>query len=219
MAQRTMNVLVKYPTKSRPELFKSTFRKYRQDETASFLISIDQDDESMTNLDMLAWLDEQPRTTYRIGNSKSKVEAINDGVAETAWDLLILASDDMIPQRVDYAQRIADLFEEFFPEGDGVLHLNDGRTGRQLNTLPIMDRKYFRRFNYVYHPSFISVFCDNEFQEVSERLGRSIYVNEIIIHHAWTDITGADALHRRNESYYREDERIFRARQNAGFPV
>lgn len=213
-----MNVLVKYPSRARPQLFYRTLGLYQQDPIARVLVSIDRDDATMNNVEMLAWLCRQPRVETRIGDSRSKVEAINDGVAEAEWELLILASDDMTPQRTDYAQRIAALFEEFFPDGDGVLHLNDGRAGRDLNTLCILDRAYFDRFGYVYNPAYVSLHCDNEFQEVSERLGRAVYVNEVVIAHDWIGDFAPDRLHQRNESFYRADEQTFRRRKAAGFP-
>jgi hypothetical protein len=214
-----MNVLVKYPTRARPDVFRSTLGLYQRDPTASFLISIDADDATMNNPDMLGFLDAQPRLTYRVGNSKSKIEAVNDGVAEADWQLLLLASDDMVPQRDEYAMRIRQLFDEFFPDGDGVLHLNDGNNGRNLNTLCICDRRYFDRFGYLYHPQYQSLWADNEWQEVSERLGRAIYVNELIIAHDWIGTYKPDRLHLHNESFYQHDERIFRQRKAAGFPA
>lgn len=213
-----MNTLVKWPTRSRPNLFKQRFAQYRQDETASFLISVDADDPTMTSAAMLAWLDEQPRTTVRIGNSKSKVEAVNDGLAETEWELVILASDDMVPQRPDYAAHIADLFEQVFPEGDGVLHLNDGRVGRVLNTLCVCDRAYFNRFGYLYAPCYRVTHCDNEYQEVSERLGRAVYLPEVVIRHDWIGDHGGDELLWKNEALSPEDGQIFERRKAAGFP-
>ena len=212
-------MLVKFPSRSRPNLFKRTFRLYRQDETAEFLVSIDADDVSMNNDEMLAWLNGQPRTTVRIGNSRSKVEAVNDGLAEHPWDgILLLASDDMIPQRPDYAAHIESLFGEFFPDGDGVLHLNDGCVGRRLNTICVCDRKYFDRTGYLYAPCYRSTHCDNEWQEVSERLGRAVYVNECVIRHEWIGSGVRDALCQFNESLSVQDGRLFEHRRRLGFP-
>jgi hypothetical protein len=213
-----MKILVKYPTRARPDLFRKTLALYLADPSAQVLISADMNDAAMNVPEMRSFIESQPRTECRWGRSRTKVEAINDGVAEAKWDLLILASDDMIPQRQDYAARIRQIFQQHFPGGDGVLHLDDGRSQRRLNTLVICDRKYFDRTGYIYHPDYISVFCDDEFQAVSERLGRAVYVGEIIIRHEWTNVTGRDALHIRNESHYETDAVTFRARRAAGFP-
>jgi hypothetical protein len=129
----------------------------------------------------------------------------------------------MVPQRRDYARRILELFAEKFPYGDGVLHLNDGRVGRTLNTLCICDRKYYDRLGYLYRPAsmggYVSVYCDDEWQQVSERLGRAAYVDEVILFHNWIGETNPrDALHRRNEAHYAADGRTFQRRKKAGFP-
>lgn len=212
-----MDVLVKYPTRGRPAIFRSTLDLYLRDPTVKVLVTVDLDDATMNNADMRGWIDNQPRVKARWGNCKSKIEAVNDGVAEEDWRISILASDDMTPIKPNYAQMIAAIFDEKFPFGDGVLHLNDGRAGRSLNTLCILDRKYFDRFGYIYHPAYYSLWADNEFQEVSESLRRSVYVDEILIRHDWIDITGKDALHRRNETY-QADKMIFMDRKAKGFP-
>ncbi len=213
-------MLIKWPTRARPQLFRERFAQYRQDETAEFLITIDVDDPTMNNPAMLGWLDEQPRTTVRIGNSKSKVQACNDGLNEMPWEgIVMLASDDMAVQYDDYAKRITHLFNEIFPDGDGVLHLNDGRVGPVLNTLAIMDRKWFNRFGYVYCPAYVSLYCDQELQDVSESLGRARYVDNVIVKHCWIGENQPDDLLRRNESYYQRDGRVYEARKLEGFPT
>jgi hypothetical protein len=223
-----MDVLVHYPTRGRPKLFRQTLSLYLRDPTPGILVTLDADDPTMNCAEMLLFLNQQDRRVdYRIGHCRTKVDAVNDGVGAETWDLLITASDDMIPQRHDYAQRIAGLFEEFFPDGDGVLHLNDGRNGKALNTICICGRPYYDRFGYVYrsksdfpNDGYISVFCDNEWQEVSEQLGRAIYVNEIIIAHDWIGGTHPSCkVHQRNESFHQQDYQTYRRRKAAGFPT
>jgi hypothetical protein len=187
-----MMLTVKYPTRSRPEIAMRTLSMYLADPLAKVIVGIDRDDESMCNKDMLAWLMQQPRTQVHVGDSTSKVQAVNAGLDEIEWDgVLVVASDDMIPQRADYARRILELYDEFFPEGDGVLHLDDGRVGSRLNTICICDSVYYKRFGYLYRPpdkgGYSSLWCDNEWQEVSERLGKSIYVNECLLRHDWVE--------------------------------
>lgn len=213
-----MNTLVKFPSRSRPALFASTFQKYYTDESVRFLITLNNDDEHLDEYLRVLSLYDQSRIKIRKTDVKSKIEAVNDGVAEEDWGRLILAADDMIPQFVDYNKHITRLFEENFPDGDGVLHLNDGLRSKGLNTLPIVDRKYFDRFGYIYHPSYISVFADDEFTEVSQRLGRAEYVDAILIKHEWIGIHGRDDLCDKNEGFYAEDQKTFEARQRAGFP-
>lgn len=183
-----------------------------------FLFTLDSDDTELFRY--LAVLDGLPNVTVRIGKSRGKVEAVNDGLTEHDWQgLIVLASDDMVPQTPTWHERVQELFAKHFPQGDGVLHLNDGRTGRTLNTLCICDRKYFSRFGYLYHSDYLSLYCDQEWQDVSESLGRAVYVDETIILHEWVRATGKDPLHQRNESFYSRDGCIYESRKRAGFPL
>jgi hypothetical protein len=71
----------------------------------------------------------------------------------------------------------------------------------------------------LYHPSFTSVWCDNEWQEVAESLGRLVYVDDVLIRHDWVGENHPDALHRHNEKFSDADARTFRQRKLAGFPT
>jgi hypothetical protein len=46
-----------------------------------------------------------------------------------------------------------------------------------------MGRKYYNRFNYVYCPEYVSLFCDNETKIVSQLLGKYFYYEGIIQKH------------------------------------
>jgi hypothetical protein len=49
--------------------------------------------------------------------------------------------------------------------------------------MEIMDRTYYERFGFIYHPSYLSVFCDNEKTELAKMLRRYKYIDtEIFIH-------------------------------------
>lgn len=214
-----MKTLIKFPTRSRPEIFKRTLARWQSDPTVHFLITIDDDDPTCCNEPFINWVNCQPNLDYDISSSKSKIEAINHGVVAAKWDLLILAADDMIPQFPDYGQRIQALFKQWFPHGDGVLHLDDGRARSSLNTLPIIDRQYFNRFGYIYHPDYVSLWADNEFTDVSRSKGCVVYQPQCIIKHEWKDLIGEDELFKRNDSFFDADKKVYETRRAAGFPL
>jgi hypothetical protein len=218
-------VTVKFPTRARPQLFFRALSLWAADRAAYFIISIDADDAACNNGLFLSSCENicGENCIVRVGHSRGKVEAVNEGLEDEPWaGVLILASDDMTPQRPDAASYLARLLLDRFPDGDGVLHTDDGRTGRKLNTLPVMGRRYFDRFGYVYRPpalgGYESLWCDNEFQEVSESLGRAAYVDEVIVRHDWIGEHAPDDLHRRNEACHVRDAAAFQARRLAGFP-
>ena len=217
-----MKLLIKFPTRGRREVFQNTFESYYSmlsgKHEVEFRISMDVDDKVMNRDDVWSFLDEKKNITYCYGENTCKVGAINANMDGAEFDVLLLASDDMIPQVHGYDDIIITKMQEHFPEMDGALHFNDGRAAEALCTLSIMGKKMYDRFGYIYHPQYTSLWCDNEFHEVCHSWGKMKYVDNIIIKHAWVDATGSDNLHQRNESFHDADKIVYTARKNAGFP-
>lgn len=225
MVDRKVKILCKFPSRSRPEKFKEVFSLYKNMASGKheliFVLSFDSDDESMNNDDMKKWLSEQGSNVHWFyGQSTSKISAINADM-DRGWefDILLLASDDMIPVKPGYDDTIVKDMIAHFPNFDGVIHYNDGIRGDKLNTLCILGKKYFDNFGYIYHPSYISVFADNEFTEVSYALGKARYIDRVIIQHRWME-QGKDALYQRNENpaLYQKDHMVYSLRKSRGFP-
>jgi hypothetical protein len=210
------DTLIKWPSRARPDLFARQFPLWDVP-GVRFLVTVDHDDETLSQY--LECLRGRANVKVHVSNCRGKVEAINDGVADEPWDFCILASDDFSPQRPDYADYLRGVLFARFPDGDGVVHQDDGRTGKRLNTCPIMGRAYFDRFDYIYHPAFKSLWCDDEFQAVSESLGRSVYIDECVLKHDWIGQQAPDDLHHRNEQHYQRDAAVFQERKLLGFPT
>jgi hypothetical protein len=122
----------------------------------------------------------------------------------------------MIPSIRGYDQIIRDKMRTHYPDTDGVLHFNDGVRGKNLNTLCILGKKYYDRFGYIYHPSYKSLWCDNEFTDVSNSLNKSTYIETVIIRHEhplWTK-TGYDDLYKHNDTYDTQDKANYNIRKN-----
>jgi hypothetical protein len=223
-----LKVLIKFPTRNRPEKFFSVLEKYytkaKQKNKIAFLISCDEDDKSMNNSQVIQKLNEfakKCKLIYYFGNSKTKIQAINADVANVnGWDILLLASDDMIPIEDGYDEVIRQDMQRNFPDLDGVLWYNDGARV-DINTLSIMGKKYYDRFNYIYHPDYTSLWCDNEFTDVSKLLEKYYKSERVIIEHAHPvyQKTNYDELYVRNESFYHEDQKIYEKRKLNNFDL
>lgn len=218
-----MRLLIKFPTRQRPDKFKNTLDKYYQmlsdKHDVSFIITMDENDATMNNKRMRSFLDNhEANIDYFYGKHKSKVEAINDDMDGADFDIVLLASDDMIPQIDGYDDIICTYMKKYFPRLDGALHFNDGRVGRRLLTLSIMGKRLYDYFGYIYHPDYISLWCDNEFFKVVTKKRKVKYIDKVIISHEWTNFTGKDKLHLRNESFYKRDRKVYLMRQRRGFP-
>ena len=220
-----MKLLIKFPTRGRKEMFFSTLNKYHEycnniDDTF-FLISIDSDDNEMNTDEVISLLNDYKNTKVVVGNSLSKIDAVNRDLNELEyeWDIVLLASDDMIPQIKGYDDIIRDNMLFNYPDTDGILWFNDGFQGDRLNTLCILGREYYKRFNYIYHPDYKSCWSDNEFMVVGNLLNKQVYIDTVIIKHEHPDwgYGSPDHVHNNNVKDWHHDNNIYQTRQSNNF--
>lgn len=220
-----MKLLIKFPTRGRVNQFFKVFDLYYtfldDIENTKFLISCDIDDISMNNVEVINKIGTYKNVEIKFGNNKSKIEAINaDMILQQDFDIVLLASDDMIPQVKGYDTIIRTNMATYFADTDGILWFNDGYQGSNLNTLCILGKKYFKRFNYIYHPDYKSLWCDNEFMEVGNYLGKQKYIDQIIIKHKHPDADSSiayDELYHRNIKLDAVDRKTFERRRKVQF--
>lgn len=221
-----LKLLIKFPTRGRPDKFFEVLNLYydkaKNKSNLAFLISCDVDDPSMNNPIVIQKLEEfskKCKLLYFFGHSKTKVQAINADMEKVeGWDILLLASDDMIPIVDGYDEIIRNDMWLYHRNMDGVLWYNDGGQDK-INTLAILGYRYYKRFNYIYNPEYISLWCDNEFTDVSIILGKYYKSNQIIIEHAHPvyQKTNFDILYARNESFFNADKEIYERREKQNF--
>jgi len=217
-------ILIKFPSKSRPSKLLYAYEKYislaKDPQQIKSIITLDSDDTTVTSelIDKLKQI--HPNTIVCIGEPLGKINAVNRDMEYAAdYDILLLASDDMIPEYPGYDDLLREKMNEHFPDTDGVLWFNDGFQKNNLNTLCILGKTYYERFGYIYHPSYKSLWCDNEFTEVAHRLKKQIYFNNVIIRHIHPITSGvpSDNLYHENEKYFRQDKENFFIRRLNNF--
>ena len=228
-----MKLLIKFPTRQRPTLFFDTLAKYINMASGKhqieFIISMDSDDNVMNTNAVRSRLDDLilqgVDIKYFYGNSTSKIQAINADMdkASDDWDLLFNGQDDMIPTAQGYDDVMLTKLADLFPDTDGALWLNDQYMGYDQNcTIVTCGKKYYDRFGYVYHPSYNSLFADNEYTEVGVSLGLLKYIPDRIVKHDWVGQNQSlDPLLLRNEEpeRYKADKEVFDRRKAKGFPI
>jgi len=220
-------LIIKFPTRNRPEKFKSVFTRYLTflsgTHQVRFVITMDNDDVSMNNPEIREWLETRARNAdikWAYGNSKTKIEACNADLEGESGDVLLLASDDMVPVMMGYDKIIFAAFQQAFPNYDGAIKFWDGLRPKEdpLMTLSVMGFGLYRRIGYIYNPEYKSLFCDNEQTEVFQRLGKFRRCDICIIQHQWT-AQPFDELHARNENpkMYDVDFEVFKLRRSKNF--
>lgn len=212
-------ILVRMPTRGRPAQAISVLSAYQSmaGMPIQMEVIVDNDDETVTS-----------EVLYRFhalgchivfGDHENKVAACNDGrVSE--WDVIVLGSDDMVPVKDGWAVRIVELFEEHFPFFDGCLHTDDGYAHDRVNTLSILGRRYYEMHHRrIYNPIYKSLFCDDEHTEIARKLGRIVYVPEVLIEHRHPAAGKAklDELYAKNDALWKQDEAIYKMQLASGF--
>ena len=216
-----MRILFKYTTRSRRSNFlrgyDSILNKIANREDYHILISVDKDDQSMFPLPVL-----DGNYTFVVGNSKNKIDAINRDLNEFDYDfdILINMSDDMIFTKKGFDDIIR---AEFYNDFNQYLHFNDGNQKCNVCTMHIVGRNYYDRFKYIYHPDYISLWCDVENDIVAKQLGCYKYMGDDIklfkhLHPAW-GLAPQDALSIKTEdrALWVADEITFNKRKIKNF--
>jgi hypothetical protein len=226
--QTDPKLLIKFPTRERPEKFFNVLNKYIEKahdiSKIAFLISMDHDDATMHNEVVIAKLKDyqkKVKLVYFFGNSKTKMEAINADVEKVSgWDILLLASDDMIPVVQGYDYIIRKDMNDHFRDMDGALWYSDGGQNN-ICTLSILGKKYYSRFGYIYNPDYISLWCDNEYTDVMIQLNKCYKSDRIIIEHQHPvyQKSNYDHLYARNESYFNIDRETYEKRKARNFDL
>ena len=219
-------LIVKFPTRQRPQKFFETLDKYYElladISNTIFAIICDEDDLSMNNPLVIAKIKKYKNCHVVFGDSKTKIEAVNHPIPKDmdylVWNIILLASDDMIPVVQGYDDIIRKNMVKYFPDMDGVLWFNDGYQGKKLNTLVCMGKKYFDRFEFIYNPVYITWWCDNEFMEIANLLGKQVYFDDPIIRHEHPDNAGYDydELYRKNNNHT-GDKEVYQIRKQNNF--
>ena len=219
-----MKLLIKFPTRNRKNKFFTVLKQYQRlcedIDNTFFLITLDNDDEEMNSPEVADIFSSFKNIKYVYGDSTSKIHAINRDI-ETIdeWDIVLLASDDMTPKVKGYDNIIRDKMKEHYPDTDGILWFNDGHQRNRLNTLCILGKKYYERFNYIYYPEYKSVWSDNEFMLVGDILQKQTYFDEVIIEHEHPDwgYGNRDEIHQINSMNENHDRNLFISRKQNNF--
>lgn len=230
-----MKILVVFPTRSRPTKFWSTLQAAMQmakhPEKILWRIVYDDNDPTMNNDAMRSKLTGIEGMSYIGGQSLSKIHAVNrtmTGMTSINWDIGVLLSDDMICQQTGWDELLRIEMQNNFPDTDGVLFHWDGdpatkrhNNGNGLNTMCIFGREYYKRFGYIYHPEYTSLWCDNEFTDVADELGRQFRSDHVLfkhVHHSNTPGMQPDKLMQHTQTFYSADEKVYNKRKALGFP-
>jgi glycosyltransferase involved in cell wall biosynthesis len=205
-----------HPSRSRPQKSKDTCLKWisRAGVDVELIVSIDDNDPARRQyLDAYSQFD-LFKTRVISNPNRSAVDAVNNGAKEAKGEILIVVSDDsdcptnwgnLILQAVD-------------GKSDYVLKTYDG-IQEWIITMPVMDRAYYTRFGYVYHPDYRHMFVDTDLTHVADIQGKVIWRNDIVFPHLHYSVTRMrkDEVSEKADSTQREGMQVYLNRFRESF--
>lgn len=218
--KKAYKILFKFATRSRADKFfeglDNILEKVTDKKNFCILVSADADDIVMNNKETIeklkGYLVRFPENLIiKFGSSQNKIDAINRDVNEIKdrfkFDILINFSDDMRFIVDGFDNIIREKFNSVFPDTNGNVFFNDGFVRDAISTMSIIGRMYYDRFNYIYHPSYKSLWCDNEYTEVAKKENKIQYYDEVLYKHFHPSNVGGfiDEQLRHTESFSKED--------------
>jgi len=211
-----MKILYKFLTRGKPDAFMETLSLYydmmSNKNDFEIMVSLDANDLSMNNPRMIEFLSNCWNLTFSFTPNLGKIEALNLGLKEATWDVLVVVLDDMKPQVLNFDDIIVQNMTWFFPNLDGVLHFNDGYRRRpDIITIQILGRKMFDYLGHLFHSDYSEYYCDKEFTDRVYASGKVKYFPQVIIKH----------YHKKNgiDTRHHPDRAVYRRRKELNYPV
>lgn len=212
-----MNILVQLPTRERPKRLMEAFNAMKSNQVGqvSYRFPVDNDDTTIP----WYWLNQYG--TAVPGPRVSKIEACNRGLpGDDHWDIVVLASDDMVCQVKGWDEIIRHDMSKHFPHTDGCLWYPDGKQ-ENLCTLAVMGRKAFDQDGYIYRPEYLSLWADTEWTDVWNSRGKLWKSDQTLfshLHPGW-GTAKMDKLYRTNNALDRQDHDTYERRKALNFPA
>lgn len=209
-----MKISIIHPSRSRPEMAYKTFLEWMANchnpNDVEYIISIDIDDPKRNSYYSEF---EGSHAKVWINQNTSAIMAINVAASLCGGDLMVIVSDDF---SCLYGWDTV-LKNSLSGKSDFIVKTDDG-IQPTLITLPIMDRFYYERFGYVYHPEYKHMWSDTEMTAIGHMTGKVITLPILFKHNHY--IVGGmkkDALNVRNDSTWQQGEKLFKERIAVNF--
>lgn len=206
-----MKISIIHPSRGRPEQATATRDKWLMNAglgaNIEYRIIVDGSDP-----EFLTYLALSPVV---VNDGETAISAINLGAKLSTGDILIVISDDFdCPEHWDTL-----LLEALQGKEDFCCKTQDGHQD-WLITLPIMDRTYYNRFGYVYHPDYMHMYADLEMTSVAWMLDRYIYVPLEFTHNHYRPLgLKPDAINIRNNKTWHQGQELFRKHKANNFGI
>lgn len=150
---------------------------------AEWIVCLDADD--LEALKMIPAIPKTARVAVQSDLPSDCVKAWNFAASLATGKVIIAVSDDFYPPE-NWDGLLAAALSGGLALQQKVVRVSDGFHNR-LCTLPILTSARYEQFGYIYHPSYRSMFADDEFTEVAYRDSVVIDAPELVFQHRHWD--------------------------------
>ena len=211
-----MKISILHPSWKRPEMAMECYREWmiKADniDEIEYILSLSDIDPHLSKYKEI-FAGSEAKLIY--SETNGLITQANAAAEVSLGNLLVTVSDDFsCPPNWDKI-----LLEALEGKSDYLVKTDDGAQP-WIITLPIMDRAYYIRFGYVYHPAYHHMFCDTEMTHVGAILGKIITVNALFPHNHYT--TGAmvrDEVNIQNDATWAQGEELYFSRIQKNFDL
>ena len=153
--------------------------------------------------------------------SKDCTAGWNCAAAATTGKVIIAVADDFLPPK-NWDSLLLALEPKGWEDGEWVIKTEDGYV-HDIFVLPILTRKRYERFGYLYYVKYRSMFNDTEFGDVARRDGVVIEANHLMFEHLHPDCgkrprDGVDLVHA-SKARWNQSQMIYLFRKARNFPL
>lgn len=203
-----------HPSRGRPDKSVNNILKWMDNKVTDveLIVSLDSDDNVDRYINTYSgnWLLDPNGPVFKgiiVNHNRSCVDAINNAAKVATGDIFIVVSDDTDC----FTEWDTTLLRELEGKEDYLLKTDDGIQD-YIVTMTVMDRKYYERDGYIYHPDFKHQFADTYMTCVADMRGRLIH-SDLNFPHLHYSYSGgkeiADALHHRNNETWKDGQDTF----------
>jgi len=131
---------------------------------------------------------------------KSLPSTINDLMLSSTFDVIVALIEPLSFEQ-DFDNKIREIYNEKFPEYDGVLLLQNED---ESITIPVIGKNYIKEFGYIYNPIYSTEVAEKEFLDVLKLKQKYVIIKDILF----------DRL-----ELVRDDDKVYELRKKFNFGI
>ena len=210
-----------HPSRGRPEKARRTFERwwgdYMRGHQFDYTLSLDMDDPKLKEYEKEF---EGIWPGPIIADNRSVVDATNIAAQNSKGDILVYLSDDF-----NCPDKWVELIESEFAKYSGptLIKVDDclQKFHVPVLTIPIMNRELYKRLGYFWHPSYKSMFVDEDLYWTAKKLGALAMAPHLKFPHEHVSIGKAenDETYMRSAKNWDTGKHLFAHRKAMNFPL